>query len=260
MNACRKFRPWLEWLAADEIDDQQRARVEAHLGACPDCRRELADWRFLLAGAAEPPAELRAELRAIDWDGVAGRIMAACEGPSVPGQSRAVFSLPLLAAAAALIVLIGLGAFFWTRTGVRRGAGRNSGRLSLTDATHLRSGLAREGMISYLQQSQLMLTDLLQDCAGDDTQAWEINLYSRQAKELLVKKKYFQQNLPAADWLKVRNISERIDWLNYEILQLQGDQFCGQVGRLQRIMEEENILLKLRLLEKELTAEPYQEV
>ena len=260
MKACRKFRPWLEWLAADEIDDRQRARVEAHLDDCPDCRQELADWRSLLAGVAEPPAGLSAELRAIDWDGVSERIMAGIERRSAPGQSRAVFSLPILAVAATLIVLVGLGAFFWTRAGVRRGAGESPARLSLTDATHLRSGLAREEMISYLQQSQLMLTDLLQDCAGDDTPAWEINLYSRQAKELLVKKKYFQQNLPAADWLKVRNISERIDWLNYEILQLQGDQFCGQVGRLQRIMERENILLKLRLLEKDLTAEPYQEV
>lgn len=260
MKACRKVRPWLEWLAADEIDDRRRQRVGEHLRACPACRRELASWRSLLAGAAEQPAVLRAEIQAIDWDGVADRIMAGLEHPAAPGRSRALFSFPLLAAAAALIALIGLGAFFWTRTDIRRGAGEGPGRLSLTDATHLRSGLAREEMISYLQQSQLMLTDLLQDCAGDDMPAWEINLYSRQAKELLVKKKYFQQNLPAVDWLKVRNISERIDWLNYEILQLQGDQFCGQVGRLQRIMEEENILLKLRLLEKDLTAEPYQEV
>ncbi len=256
MKSCRKFRPELEWLAADEIDDRRRARVDAHLGVCPDCRRELADWRALLARAAEQPAELRT----IDWDGVAERIMTGIEHRAAPGRPRAVFFLPMLAAATAMIALIGLGAFFWTRTGVRHGAGEETGRLSLTDATHLRSGLARDEMISYLQQSQLMLTDLLQDCAGDDTQAWEIDLYSRQAKELLVKKKYFQQNLPAADWLKVRSISERIDWLNYEILQLQGDQFCGQVGRLQRIMEKENILLKLRLLEIDLTARPYQEV
>jgi hypothetical protein len=186
--------------------------------------------------------------------------MAGSERHGVPVRPRAAFSLPLLAAAATLVVLIGLGAYFWAWPGVRRGAGENAGRLSLPAAAHLRSGMAREEMISYLQQSQLMLTDLLQDCAGDDTPAWEINLYSRQAKELLLKKKYFRQNLPAADWLKVRNISERIDWLNYEILQLRGDQFCGQVDRLQRIMERENILLKLRLLEKELAAGAYHEV
>jgi len=85
-------------------------------------------------------------------------------------------------------------------------------------------------------------------------------LYSRQAKELLLKKKYFQQSLPAVEWLKVRRVSERIDWLNYEILQLEERQLCSQIDRLQRIMENENLLLKIRLLERDLSDQPYQEV
>jgi hypothetical protein len=85
-------------------------------------------------------------------------------------------------------------------------------------------------------------------------------LYSRQAKELLLKKKYFQQNLPAVEWLKVRNVSERIDWLNYEILQLEDRQLCSQINRLQRIMENERLLLKIRLLERDISYQPYQEV
>jgi hypothetical protein len=251
----------LEWLAADEIDDRQRPAVEAHLFVCPACRRELADLRSLLAAAGAPPAALRAEIGAIDWQAVTGRVMAGIERPSAPGwRPRSSFRAPLLAAAATLIALIGLGAFFWTRAGGGRAVLEGPGRLSPAAAAHLQSGLAREEMISYLRQSQLMLTDLLQDCGGDEAQAWEIGLYSRKAKELLLKKKYFQQGLPAADWLKVRGLSERIDWLHYEILQLQGDQFCGQVSRLQRIMEEESILLKIRLLEKDLSAKPYQEV
>jgi AcrR family transcriptional regulator len=259
MKACRKIRPWLEWLAADELADRQQPAVEAHLRACPACRRELAEWRALLAAAAQRPAALRAEIRSIDWDGVAERIMAGVERQGAP-RPRPVFALPWLAAAATLIALIGLGIFFWTRAGAGHAVRESLGPLSPAAAAHLQSGLARGEMISYLQQSQLMLTDLLQDCASDEAQAWEIDLYSRQAKELLLKKKYFQQTLPAADWLKVRSLSERIDWLNYEILQLQGDQFCGQVSRLQRVMERENILLKIRLLEKDLSAKPYQEV
>ena len=75
-----------------------------------------------------------------------------------------------------------------------------------------------------------------------------------------MKKKYFQQNLPALEWLKVRNVSEKIDWLNYEILQLEDRQLCSQIGRLQRIMENEKLLLKIRLLEKDLNDHPYLEV
>ncbi|MEI6614829.1 MAG: hypothetical protein WCL37_08015, partial [Chrysiogenales bacterium] len=89
---------------------------------------------------------------------------------------------------------------------------------------------------------------------------WEIRLYSQKARELLLKKKYFQQNLPAQEWLKVRNVSERIDWLNYEILQFDDQQLCSQINRLQRIMENERLLLKIRLLERDLSYQPYQEV
>ena len=34
------------------------------------------------------------------------------------------------------------------------------------------------------------------------------------------------------------------------------DQFCGQINRLQRIMEKEKLLLKIRLLEKDLLPSP----
>ena len=105
-----------------------------------------------------------------------------------------------------------------------------------------------------------MFTDLLKDCHREEVAAWEINLYSRQAKELLLKKKYMQQNLPAVEWFKVRSVSERIDWLNYEILQLDYRQLCAQIGRLQRIMEGEKLLLKIRLLEREFSLPSYQEV
>ena len=105
-----------------------------------------------------------------------------------------------------------------------------------------------------------MFTDLLKDCASEEVAPWEIRLHSRQAKELLLKKKYFQQNLQAVELLKVRNVSERIDWVNYEILQLEDRQLCSQISRLQQIMENEKLLLKIHMLERDLSYPPYQEV
>ena len=94
--------------------------------------------------------------------------MAGVSAMALPPAAAPLFSLPLWPRPATLIVLIGLGAFFWTRPGASRAAREDGGLLSPAAASHLQSGLAREEMISYLQQSQLMLTDLLQDCAGDD--------------------------------------------------------------------------------------------
>ena len=70
MNPCLRIRPLLEWLAADEIDDDRRHLAEEHVRVCPACRRELADWRALLAAAAAPAAAAAAEMQAIDWSTV----------------------------------------------------------------------------------------------------------------------------------------------------------------------------------------------
>jgi hypothetical protein len=261
MKACRDILPLLEWLAADELEGDRRRQAEEHLRECPACRRELAAWRSLLEAAARPAAAAAAELHAVDWDAVTDAIMSGIgRRPAPRRRSAPAFSLVLMAAAAALIVVVGLGVFFRIRAGSAADPRDGGGRLSAAAVTNLRSGMAREEVISYLQQSQLMLTDLLNDCASAEAAPWEIRLYSRQAKELLLKKKYFQASLPALEWLKVRSVSERIDWLNYEILQLEGDRFCSQINRLQQIMENEKLLLKIRLLERDLSYPPYQEV
>ncbi|MCJ7524455.1 MAG: zf-HC2 domain-containing protein [Candidatus Aminicenantes bacterium] len=261
MKACNKIRPLLEWLAANEIVDEQRHLVEEHVRVCPACRRELAVWRSLLAAAVEPAAATAAELQAIDWDAVSAKIMAGVvPQPARSRRPAAMFSLAFLAAAAALVAIVGLGLFLLTRAGSVTFPLDSNSRSAAAAVTRLQSGMARGEVISYLQQSQLMLTDLLNDCSSEEVAAREIGLYSRKAKELLLKKKYFQQNLPAVEWIKVKNVSERIDWLNYEILQLEDRQLCQQILRLQRIMENERLLLKIRLLERDLSYQPYQEV
>jgi hypothetical protein len=224
----------------------------------------LAGWRALLTAAAAPAAAAAAEMQDIDWDMLSKQIVKKVIGPEgtvkMPARRQPVFSFMPLAAAAALLVVIGLGIFFWTRPGLDVGRLPQGQGISPAAISRLQSGMARKEVVSYLQQSQLMLTDLLNDCSSEEVAAREIGLYSRKAKELLLKKKYFQQNLPAVEWIKVRNVSERIDWLNYEILQLEDRQICRQIYRLQRIMENERLLLKIRLLERDISTQPYQEV
>jgi hypothetical protein len=263
MKTCHKIRPWLEWLAAAELEGDRRLLAEEHVRVCPDCRQELADWRSLLAAAALPALETEKELAGIDWDAVTKRIVDGIDSKSVPTRFLAS-ARPLrfthLAAAAAMLLVLGLGIFFSLRPGRTPMASRDDLRLSAANMSRLQAGLAREEAISYLQQSQLMLTDLLKDCASEEVAPWEVRLYSRQAKQLLLKKKYFQPYLSEPAWAKVQSVSERIDWLNYEILQLDDRQLCGQIGRLQQVMENEKLLLKIRLAEKDLAFRPYQEV
>ena len=69
--------------------------------------------------------------------------------------------------------------------------------------TRLQSGLAREEVISYLQQSQLMLTDLLKDCAGDEVGALGDPLVFAPGQGIAAEEKIFSAE-PARDRLGSR--------------------------------------------------------
>jgi hypothetical protein len=263
MNSCRCIRPWLEWFAAGEISEQKRLWVEAHLRECPVCRREAIAWTSLLEAVASQRAAAERECRDVDWQAVSQSIMRRIDRAAMAQRlpsGRQKYRLAALSTAAVLLLAAVLGVVFWLWPRRQAAPVPDAGLASAATITHWQERLAQEEVISYLQQSQLMFTDLLNDCSDGTAASREIRLYSRQARSLLMKKKYFQQNLPALEWLKVRNISERIDWLNYEILQLDDRHLCSQIGRLQQILESERLLLKIRLLEKDLTRPSYREV
>jgi anti-sigma-K factor RskA len=76
--------------ATDAVDDDERREVEAHLSGCTDCRRELAEFREVLASLATrvvvPPADLEHAV-----------VAAARRSSEVPGPGRAVAAGPVAA-------------------------------------------------------------------------------------------------------------------------------------------------------------------
>jgi len=100
--------------AVDALDDLERARFEAHLDICHDCRVEVAGLREAAstltdATTAIPPAELRERVLA----GIATvRPLPplAPTGPRAPGRASRRRWFPVLAVAAALALIAGLGA------------------------------------------------------------------------------------------------------------------------------------------------------
>ena len=107
----------------DELSPRERARIDAHLSECPDCRRLLEDLRVVVAAAGSvedsPPA---GDL----WPAIAGRLEPRRGGPRVVpidaprGPRRISFSLPQLAAASIAIALLSAGAVWMA---IRDGGG-----------------------------------------------------------------------------------------------------------------------------------------
>jgi hypothetical protein len=86
-----------------ELDSQDHAACEAHLGGCPECAQVLSELRDVLnrsrsLDVLEPERDL--------WPVVESRLGAPRRVRSVPPSRRWSFSLPQLAAAAAVLVAL----------------------------------------------------------------------------------------------------------------------------------------------------------
>jgi len=107
---------WTDRLSAyldGELDEAERRRLEAHLADCDECRSILADLREIVARAAAleatPPARdlwpgIRERLSGVRVLPIAGAVAAAEDR-----RRRFAFSLPQLAAAAAVVAFLSGG-------------------------------------------------------------------------------------------------------------------------------------------------------
>jgi len=91
-NDCRNIEPLLAAYALGSLEGEERAQVDGHLPACPDCRARLAEYRAVADGllmavpGSAPPARLRQALvgqiegeavtRSVSKEGPARRISA----------------------------------------------------------------------------------------------------------------------------------------------------------------------------------------
>jgi hypothetical protein len=103
--------------AIDALDDVERARFERHLADCAECREEVASLREAAAllpdtVALAPPAALRDRVLAdIDTVRPLPPVVVGVSS-TTPGRSRRRIAA-LVAAAAALVAVGGIGATVW---------------------------------------------------------------------------------------------------------------------------------------------------
>ena len=103
--------------AMDALDATERAAADAHLASCEQCRRELASLRRVTAGLSlaiepeAPPASLRARTLAAATRAPASGTAALPPRTSDRAAGAPRIRWPGLAAAAALVLAVGLGVY-----------------------------------------------------------------------------------------------------------------------------------------------------
>lgn len=97
-DTCADARELLPGLVRGELPDEERARIEAHVSTCANCRGEVALLRQIRATTPAPPAGLAAEVkeavardrartrRSLDWRLPAAAAVVIALGTAVVWQ------------------------------------------------------------------------------------------------------------------------------------------------------------------------------
>jgi hypothetical protein len=111
--------------------------------------------------------------------------------------------------------------------------------------------IARRETVDYLEKSQYVLFELAQP-SGDNEAFRLSDAAARRARELLSKKKFLNPQLEKIQMAKAKDICDQIEMLFYELSQVSESLSDEQRREIQGLIEEKNLLLKIKLLKKEL--------
>lgn len=259
MKTCKDIKNALIDYSTGDISSENKQRVEKHLKVCEHCSAEQRHYLQIFDNAQFVNKESEALLKTIDWGRNAQEISRNIR--SGKARSSRAFTLTFnilnwkaLAPITAAVLLLGIWfgyLLFHSYPGVMNFPEKSAQQqFSLS---RLEAALAQKEVSGYFQEAQLVVTDLMRQCDVNGDTFHQDQLNRKRVKLLLNRSKYFSQDLENPRLLSSRSLLKKIEWLLYEILTLDDTISCRQLQQLQDYIRQERLLLKIRLIKKDVT-------
>ncbi|MBM3297262.1 MAG: hypothetical protein FJY83_06645, partial [Candidatus Aminicenantes bacterium] len=192
MTSCNRDKQDLVASLLGDLSEADARSLERHAGECPDCRREMAEWKCVLNGAAAAGEEVKRAMDTVDWEAlperIARKVFDRPEPRLEPRGLRRFFAPVLLRPAAAGLAagaLLGaLAAFLILRPAPPAPGGSKNYYASSEFLDRVDRELARRETLSYLNRSQSLLQDFLQDAVSEDGALWRDGIGQMRAASL----------------------------------------------------------------------------
>ncbi len=250
-------------LLYDELDRIEKKQVESHLKTCPKCRDELLRLKEIYLAADSLNEDIEQARLSVDWNNLPSRIADRVfyEGPNRKRQWRRAGLWPLLfqpryrLAYAGLLSGIIVGAvvtfLIFQPSSLKVAEG---GKIIVPQGFYeqMEMEMARRETIDYLDRSAYLLLDFVQSSPEDSVEFWKSDYASQKTLELLSKKKYIDPQLDKIKLAKAKTICDQIELLFFELMQISEQLSSEEMRKIQRFIEERQILLKIKLVRKEL--------
>jgi len=265
---CKKIVGLLEDNEKDDLFSVQQQQIKEHLSNCTECREELILLESINDSSIRLEDECQMEMESIDWDATSKIIYNSIpfETSSVkdslksPTKMLPSFNLNWKFAFSAMtgIFLLGLwlGYFLFHDSTITSSNHVSSPTISQQSSlARLENTLARKEVENYFGQTELIFMDLMKQCNSDGNFSMKEQVDIRRVQELLSRSRYFKDNLDNPKLLSSKKLMKKIEWLLYEILMTDKDEdsSCRKLEKLQNFIKEERLLMKMRLVGKDLS-------
>jgi len=263
MKDCKKTNRNLVAFLYGELDEIEKKQVSAHLETCQKCTDELRRLEEVYEAADSLNADMEKALVSVDWenlptriaDGVFEREPIRIRRPRRAGLWPFLFQPRFRLAYAGLLLGIIVGTvvtFLIFRAPSLQFA--EGGRIIVPQGFYdmMEFEMARRDTIDYLDRSEYLLLDFVQSSPEKSLEFWQSDYASQSAIDLLSKKKYIDTQLDKIQLVKAKVICDQIELLFFELMQISEDLSMEDLRKIQRLIEERQLLLKIKLVRKEL--------
>lgn len=263
MKDCKIHTKDLVAFLYGELDAYTQALIEKHLQTCEGCRKELSSLERIVKDADSLLPDIAKAMSSIEWDTVPERIAEFVfdeqQAPVRRSRFRDIFSTLLQShlkpVYAALLVGLFLGSivtFLIVDMPFSDRVSREGFVVSQEFLDRVEVEMARRETLDYLEKSQFVLLDFIQASPEESSEVWHQSLSSQRAKDLLTKKKYINPQLEKFRMSKAKEICDQIEVLFFELTQLSEHLSEEEVVTIQNLIEDKQLLLKIKLLRREL--------
>jgi hypothetical protein len=260
---CKKINRDLVAFLYGELDANTREQIQSHLDICLHCQEELQGIKAVTQAADSLNDNVEEAMVSVDWEALPNQIRDAVfdEKSALPQQAprRSFWEIliqsrlkPVYAALFVGLVLGSLATLTMLRTSLLRESRGGSFFVSQEFLDRVELEMARRETLDYLEKSQYVLLDFVQASPGRTPQAWRSGLASQAVKDLLAKKRYINPQLDKFRMAKAKEICDQIEFLFFELAQVSDQLSEEDLQNIQSLIEEKQLLLKIKLLKKEL--------
>jgi len=263
MKECKKYKKEMVAFLSGELPEEKRNLLTAHLRQCPHCREEFNGMKRIMEEANSLQSDIDQAMASVDWENLPLKITEfVYQKKSTPGRAiklKKGFSYflqprlkPVYAGLLAGILIGFLATLVIFKAPPGRKAGKGEFLVSSYFLEKAELEIARRETLDYLDRSQYLLLDFVQSPAEKGREFWTSDYAYQRARGLLSQKKYINPQLQKFQMAKAKEICDQIELLFYELIQMSDQLSEEDLQRIQKLIEEKQLLLKIKLLRKEL--------